>query len=177
MEIIEELEGERRGIYGGAVGYFSFNGQMDTCIVIRTIVMIGDTCYMQAAGGVVADSTPIGEYEETANKLRAVQATAGTSTLATALVTVADTKTDEVETQTASGDGPVNAVYVAIDNLTGLKGSLIDYTVRSITRGKDAVGEVFVHSIDGTSYTGKAASTDIVARQRALLNLNSQVKP
>jgi anthranilate synthase component 1 len=72
MEIIEELEGERRGIYGGAVGYFSFNGQMDTCIVIRTLVMIGDTCYLQAAGGVVADSTPTGEYEETANKLRAV---------------------------------------------------------------------------------------------------------
>ncbi len=74
MEIIEELEGERRGIYGGAVGYFSFNGQMDTCIVIRTIVMIGDTCYAQAAGGVVADSTPAGEYEETANKMRAVLA-------------------------------------------------------------------------------------------------------
>ncbi len=72
MEIIEELEGERRGIYGGAVGYFSFNGQMDTCIVIRTIVMIGDTCYLQAAGGVVADSTPRGEFEETNNKLRAV---------------------------------------------------------------------------------------------------------
>jgi anthranilate synthase component 1 len=72
MEIIEALEGERRGIYGGAVGYFSFNGQMDTCIVIRTIVMIGDTCYLQAAGGVVADSTPAGEFEETANKLRAV---------------------------------------------------------------------------------------------------------
>lgn len=74
MEIIEELEGERRGIYGGAVGYFSFHGQMDTCIVIRTIVMIGDTCYVQAAGGVVADSTPTGEYEETANKMRAVLA-------------------------------------------------------------------------------------------------------
>jgi anthranilate synthase component 1 len=72
MEIIEELEGERRGIYGGAVGYFSFNGQMDTCIVIRTIVMIGDTCYLQAAGGVVADSTPAGEYEETVNKMRVV---------------------------------------------------------------------------------------------------------
>ena len=72
MEIIEELEGERRGIYGGAVGYFSFNGQMDTCIVIRTIVMIGDTCYLQAAGGVVADSTPTGEFEETNNKLRVV---------------------------------------------------------------------------------------------------------
>ena len=71
MEIIEALEGERRGIYGGAVGYFSFNGQMDTCIVIRTIVMLGDTCYVQAAGGVVADSTPTGEFEETANKMRA----------------------------------------------------------------------------------------------------------
>jgi anthranilate synthase component I len=74
MEIIEQLEAERRGIYGGAVGYFSFNGMMDTCIVIRTIVMIGDTCYAQAAGGVVADSTPTGEYEETANKMRAVLA-------------------------------------------------------------------------------------------------------
>ncbi len=74
MEIIEALEGERRGIYGGAVGYFSFHGQMDTCIVIRTIVMIGDTCYVQAAGGVVADSTPAGEYEETVNKMRAVLA-------------------------------------------------------------------------------------------------------
>ncbi|MBP7600719.1 MAG: chorismate-binding protein [Thermoflexales bacterium] len=71
MEIIEELEGERRGIYGGCAGYFSFGGQMDTCIIIRTIVMIGDTCYLQAAGGVVADSTPTGEFKETANKLRA----------------------------------------------------------------------------------------------------------
>lgn len=71
MAIIEALEGERRGIYGGCAGYFSFNGMMDTCIIIRTIVMIGDTCYLQAAGGVVADSTPTGEYKETANKLRA----------------------------------------------------------------------------------------------------------
>src|SRR6185369_9433478 len=75
-------------------------------------------------------------------KLRAVQATAGTSTLATALVTLADTKSDESGTQTASGDGPVNAVYEAIDKITGLKGTLVDYTVRSITRGTDAVGEV-----------------------------------
>ena len=70
MEIIEELEGERRGVYGGAIGYFSFNGQMDTCIAIRTIVMLGDACYVQSAGGIVADSTPTGEYEETANKMR-----------------------------------------------------------------------------------------------------------
>jgi 2-isopropylmalate synthase len=105
-------------------------------------------------------------------KLRAVQATAGTSTLATALVTLADTKTDASETNTAAGDGPVNAVYEAIDKITGLKGSLVDYTVRSITRGTDAVGEVFVHvEFDGVSYTGKAASTDIVdASARAYLN-------
>jgi 2-isopropylmalate synthase len=105
-------------------------------------------------------------------KLRAVQATAGTSTLATALVTLADTEAEGSETQTAAGDGPVNAIYEAIDKITGLKGGLIDYTVRSITRGADAVGEVFVHvEFDGVSYTGKAASTDIVdASARAYLN-------
>jgi 2-isopropylmalate synthase len=105
-------------------------------------------------------------------KLRAVQATAGTSTLATALVTLADTETEGNGTQTAAGDGPVNAIYEAIDKITGLKGDLIDYTVRSITRGADAVGEVFVHvEFDGVSYTGKAASTDIVdASARAYLN-------
>lgn len=74
MEIIEELEGQRRGIYGGCVGYFSFNGQMDTCIVIRTIFMKGDTCYWQAGAGIVADSDPASEFEETQNKARAVVA-------------------------------------------------------------------------------------------------------
>jgi 2-isopropylmalate synthase len=105
-------------------------------------------------------------------KLRTVQATAGTSAMATALVTLADTKTEESYTQTAAGDGPVNAVYEAIDKITGLKGSLVDYTVRSLTRGTDAVGEVFVHvEFNGVSYTGKAASTDIVdASARAYLN-------
>jgi 2-isopropylmalate synthase len=105
-------------------------------------------------------------------KLRAVQATAGTSTLATALVTLADIDSDESRTQTAAGDGPVNAVYQAIDKITGLEGSLLDYTVRSVTRGTDAVGEVFVHvEFGGVSYTGKAASTDIVdASARAYLN-------
>jgi anthranilate synthase component I len=72
MEIIESLEGERRGIYGGCVGYFSFNGQMDTCIIIRTIVMRGDTCYLQAGAGIVADSDPTSEYHETLNKARAL---------------------------------------------------------------------------------------------------------
>ncbi len=72
MEIIEELEGARRGPYGGAVGYFSFDGSMDTCITIRTMMMRGDQVYFQAGAGIVADSDPAREYDETVNKARAV---------------------------------------------------------------------------------------------------------
>jgi anthranilate synthase component 1 len=72
MEIIEELEGTRRGPYGGAVGYFSFDGSMDTCIAIRAVLMQGDRLYVQAGGGVVADSDPAREYEESVNKSRAM---------------------------------------------------------------------------------------------------------
>jgi anthranilate synthase component 1 len=72
MEIIEELEGERRGAYAGAVGYFGFNGNMDTCITIRTIVLRGDTAYLQAGAGIVADSDPTREWEETLHKARAL---------------------------------------------------------------------------------------------------------
>lgn len=71
MEIIEELEGLRRGPYAGAAGYFDHGGNMDLCIAIRTIVMRGQTAYLQAGAGIVADSDPAREYEETANKLRA----------------------------------------------------------------------------------------------------------
>jgi len=70
MEIIDEVETERRGPYGGAVGYIDFSGNMDTCIAIRTIVMKGKTAYVQAGGGIVADSVPETEYEETLNKAR-----------------------------------------------------------------------------------------------------------
>ncbi len=72
MEIIEELEGTRRGPYGGAVGYFSFDGSMDTCITIRAILMKGDTVYVQSGAGIVADSDPAREYDETVNKAKAV---------------------------------------------------------------------------------------------------------
>jgi anthranilate synthase component 1 len=72
MEIIEELEGTRRGPYGGAVGYFSFDGSMDTCITIRTMMMRGDSVYFQAGAGIVADSDPAREYDETVNKARAI---------------------------------------------------------------------------------------------------------
>ncbi len=72
MEIIEELEGTRRGPYGGAVGYFSFDGSMDMCITIRTLLMQGGRISVQAGGGIVADSDPTAEYVETINKAKAV---------------------------------------------------------------------------------------------------------
>lgn len=72
MEIIEELEPAKRGIYAGAVGYFDFSGNMDTAIAIRTIVLKGKTAYVQAGGGIVADSVPKKEYQETVNKAKAL---------------------------------------------------------------------------------------------------------
>ncbi|MCD5397918.1 anthranilate synthase component I [candidate division NPL-UPA2 bacterium] len=72
MEIIEELEPTARGPYAGAVGYFSFSGNLDSCITIRTIIVKGDTAYIQAGAGIVADSRPEKEYEETKNKARAL---------------------------------------------------------------------------------------------------------
>jgi anthranilate synthase component 1 len=72
MEIIDELEPTRRGPYAGAIGYFSFSGNMDTAITIRTIVAKGDTAYVQAGAGIVADSVPEREYQETMNKAMAL---------------------------------------------------------------------------------------------------------
>jgi anthranilate synthase component 1 len=68
MEVIDELEPHRRGPYGGAVGYVDFSGNMDTCIALRTMVIRGTTCDVQAGAGVVADSLPAAEYQETVNK-------------------------------------------------------------------------------------------------------------
>jgi anthranilate synthase component 1 len=70
MEIIEELEPVRRGVYGGAVGYFGFGGTMDTCIAIRTMLIKGDTVYVQTGAGIVADSDPEREHAECLNKAR-----------------------------------------------------------------------------------------------------------
>ncbi|MBU3911945.1 MAG: anthranilate synthase component I family protein, partial [Candidatus Omnitrophica bacterium] len=72
MEIIDELENTRRGPYAGAVGYFSFSGNMDTCINIRTIVVNGKDAFIQAGAGIVADSMPAKEYQETVNKAKAM---------------------------------------------------------------------------------------------------------
>ena len=74
MEIIEELEGTRRNTYGGAVGYFSYDGSMDTCITIRALFMRGDKVYVQAGAGIVADSDPTSEFHECHNKARALNA-------------------------------------------------------------------------------------------------------
>lgn len=71
-EIINELEGIRRGIYGGAIGYIDFTGNMDVCIAIRTAVKKDGQVYVQSGGGVVADSDPEKEYQESINKAMAV---------------------------------------------------------------------------------------------------------
>lgn len=72
MEIIDELEPERRGIYGGCIGYLGANGELDTCIALRTAIVKDGVLYVQAGGGVVADSDPVFEYQESVNKARAL---------------------------------------------------------------------------------------------------------
>jgi len=72
MEIIDELEKNKRGVYGGAVGYFSFNGNMDMCIAIRTMVVADEKVYMQAGAGITSDSVPENEYYECENKVKAL---------------------------------------------------------------------------------------------------------
>ena len=73
MEIIEEMEPVRREIYGGAVGYISFDGNMDLAIAIRTLVAHKNRIHLQAGAGIVADSDPEAEYEETVNKAMGVK--------------------------------------------------------------------------------------------------------
>ena len=72
MEIIESLEPVRRGLYGGAVGYLGLDGAMDFAICIRTLVATAEQMWCQAGAGIVADSIPAAEYEETVNKARSV---------------------------------------------------------------------------------------------------------
>ena len=72
MEIIEELEPTRRGPYAGAVGYFGFSGNADFCITIRSLTLFKNNLYLQTGAGIVADSQPEREYEETVNKAKAM---------------------------------------------------------------------------------------------------------
>ena len=72
MQVIDEIEPHKRGPYGGAVGYIDFTGNMDTCIALRTLVISNGVIYVQAGAGIVADSVPALEYQETLNKARAM---------------------------------------------------------------------------------------------------------
>jgi 2-isopropylmalate synthase len=102
--------------------------------------------------------------------LKYVHATGGNQAIATATVRLS--RDDEFCVESATGDGPVEAIYRAIDRITALPGRLIDYSVHAVSRGKDAVGEVFVHvDFEGKAFVGKAASSDIIdASARAYLN-------
>ncbi|HSE96744.1 MAG TPA: 2-isopropylmalate synthase, partial [Blastocatellia bacterium] len=103
-------------------------------------------------------------------KLRAVEAIAGTSKKSWATVTLE--KDGQIMSRAGEAAGPVAAAYSVIDFLTGMSGRLIDYSVHSVTRGIDAVGEVFAHvEFDGRTFTGRAASTDVIeASARAYLH-------
>ena len=72
MEIIEEMERTRRGIYAGGILYLDFAGNLDSCIALRTMVIKNGVAYVQAGGGIVADSSPAAEYQESVNKARAL---------------------------------------------------------------------------------------------------------
>ena len=83
MEIIDELEPEKRGVYGGGVGYFSAGGDMDMCIALRTAIVKDQKLYIQAGGGVVYDSDPESEYQETVHKSNAIRRAAAEAGLFT----------------------------------------------------------------------------------------------
>ena len=72
MEIIDELESTRRKVYAGGIGYFSANGDFDTCIALRTAITKDKKFYVQSGAGIVSDSVPLNEYKETVNKAKAL---------------------------------------------------------------------------------------------------------
>ncbi|HEV8130998.1 MAG TPA: 2-isopropylmalate synthase [Acidobacteriota bacterium] len=102
--------------------------------------------------------------------LKFLQVVGGNQPISTATVRLA--RGEEIWLESATGDGPISATFRAIDRITGLPGRLLDYTLTSVTRGKDALGEAFVHVLfNEKNYTGKAASTDLIdASARAYLN-------
>ena len=81
MQIIDELESSRRGIYGGAIGYFGWQGDLDTCIALRTAVIKDNQLHIQAGGGVVLDSDPQYEFDETMHKAGALKRAAGLASI------------------------------------------------------------------------------------------------
>lgn len=107
-------------------------------------------------------------------KLRYIHSAGGNQELSTAVVKLE--RGDNLFVESAYGDGPIDACYKAIDRITGVRGKLVDFTLNSVTRGKDALGEVFVHvQIESKSFTGKAASVDVIdASARAYLNAHNK---
>jgi 2-isopropylmalate synthase len=105
-----------------------------------------------------------------AYKLKYIQSSGGNQIIATATLVLE--RDGEMLQDSAIGDGPVDAALKAVDRITGIRGRLMDYTVHSVSRGKDAVGEVFMKvDFGNVSFIGKAASTDVVdASTRAYLN-------
>lgn len=103
-------------------------------------------------------------------KVNYVHASGGNQEMSSAVVRLE--KGEELFVESAFGDGPVDAIYKAVDQITGIRGRLLDYSVNSVSRGKDALGEVFVHvRFNNRSYSGKAASVDVIdASARAYLN-------
>jgi anthranilate synthase component 1 len=81
MQIIDELESSRRGVYGGAIGYFGWQGDLDTCIALRTAVIKGGKLHIQAGGGVVLDSDPQYEFDETMHKAGALKRAASLASI------------------------------------------------------------------------------------------------
>ncbi len=108
--------------------------------------------------------------------LKYIQTNAGNQIVSSATLVLSRKDTGEEVTDAATGDGPVSALYNTIDRITGLEGQLIDYQLRSIGEGRDAVGETFVRVIfDGVEFMGKAASTDVMdASARAYLNATNK---
>ncbi|MEE8347976.1 MAG: 2-isopropylmalate synthase [Acidobacteriota bacterium] len=103
-------------------------------------------------------------------KVSYVHASGGNQEISSAVVRLE--KGEELFVESACGDGPVDAIYKTVDRITGMKGRLLDYSIQSVSRGKDALGEVFVHvRFNNRSYSGKAASVDVIdASARAYLN-------
>jgi 2-isopropylmalate synthase len=103
-------------------------------------------------------------------KVSYVHASGGNQEISSAVVRLE--KSGELFIESSCGDGPIDAIYQAVDRITGMRGRLLDYSINSVSRGKDALGEVFVHvRFNNRSYSGKAASVDVIdASARAYLN-------
>ena len=140
MEIIEELEPTRRGIYGGSVFYADFSGNFDSCIAIRSMLLKGEQGYIQAGGGIVADSVPEEEYEESVNKAKAVVRAVERARAAASKASDSAPKTESKETGRVPDVRP--SVRIPKHELGGSSPS--DRSSAAITLGAPAVRSVLL---------------------------------